>query len=270
MIAQAKKEMTEKAAAGLEQHGDDDDHHHDDDDDTTILSPSTDKSSQTDWEQRTVATQAKGPKLKDQCNLHRKNIFICKCLSIFIFIVNICRLCQFCVLLIFCLRCGLWFSISSILWDTDISTTSARPKDTMRPSIICGRWRRRRRGKGGCWQSWQVTRHDTQKSTRVSLQLIVEIHWNFTHYLHYIFSYNHITMVLPLFRINRLNKKKYLVCEDELFELLRVCQYCAGKADINTKEIKGTFLKVQQVRLQEGIKEMNCSLFLQMTVESNA
>jgi hypothetical protein len=42
-------------------------------------------------------------------------------------------------------------------------------------------------------------------------------------------------------------EKKYIVCEHELHELLKVCSSCGAEVDLETLKEEGTFLKVAQV-----------------------
>ena len=59
------------------------------------------------------------------------------------------------------------------------------------------------------------------------------------------------TAFIALFRCSEpvmRNELKFIVCETELFDLLRSCEYCVGVAEVHTKVQQGTYLQVQQVR----------------------
>jgi hypothetical protein len=47
--------------------------------------------------------------------------------------------------------------------------------------------------------------------------------------------------------LSQLNGKKFIVCEQQLWQLLEVCSYCGGKADAQITSQQGTFLQVKQV-----------------------
>ncbi len=43
------------------------------------------------------------------------------------------------------------------------------------------------------------------------------------------------------------HRNKFIVCEDELWQLLQVCSFCAAPAYVEKTEEKGTYLQVKQV-----------------------